>query len=82
MGACAKNVGLATPADLLALPEHERRHELIEGSIVAKGSATGEHGTAQRKLSAYVDPYDQRPGGRRPGGWWFATEVDVLSLIH
>jgi hypothetical protein len=34
-------------------------------------------GAAQRKLSAYVDPYDQRPGGRRPGGWWFATETDV-----
>ena len=78
MGASAKKVGLATPEDLLALPEHERRHELIEGSIVEKGAATGEHGTAQRKLSAYVDPYDQRPGGRRPGGWWFATEVDVL----
>ncbi len=68
---------LATLADLLAIPEAERRHELIEGSIVEKGAATGEHGAAQRKLSAHVDPFDQRPGGRRPGGWWFATEVDV-----
>ncbi|WP_165374629.1 MULTISPECIES: Uma2 family endonuclease [Sorangium] len=67
----------ATLEDLLAIPEEERRHELIEGSIVEKGAATGEHGAVQRKLSAYVDPYDQRPGGRRPGGWWFATEVDV-----
>jgi Uma2 family endonuclease len=68
---------VATLEDLLAIPEEERRHELIEGSIVEKGAATGEHGAVQRKLSAYVDPYDQRPGGRRPGGWWFATEVDV-----
>ncbi|WP_437962591.1 Uma2 family endonuclease (plasmid) [Sorangium sp. So ce119] len=67
----------ATLEDLLAIPEEERRHELIDGSIVEKGAATGEHGAVQRKLSAYVDPYDQRPGGRRPGGWWFATEVDV-----
>ena len=67
----------ATLEDLLAIPEDERRHELVEGSIVEKGAATGEHGAAQRKLSAHIDPYDQRPGGRRPGGWWFATEVDV-----
>jgi len=67
----------ATLVDLLAIPEERRRHELIEGSIVEKGAATGEHGAVQRKLSAYVDPYDQRPGGRRPGGWWSATETDV-----
>ncbi len=69
--------GGATLEDLLAIPESERHHELIEGTIFEKGAATGEHGAAQRKLSAYIDPYDQRPGGRRPGGWWFATEVDV-----
>lgn len=68
---------LATLDDLLAIPEGDRRHELIDGSIVEKGAATGEHGAAQRKLSAHIDPFDQRPGGRRPGGWWFATEVDV-----
>jgi Uma2 family endonuclease len=76
--ASALNVArVATLEDLLAIPEDERRHELIEGSIVEKGAATGEHGAAQRKLSAYVDPFDRRPGGRWPGGWWFATEVDV-----
>lgn len=72
-----KAAELATLKDLLAIPEAERRHELIEGSIVEKGAATGEHGAAQRKLSAHIDPYDQRPGGRWPGGWWFATEVDI-----
>ena len=72
-----KAAELATLKDLLAIPEAERRHELIEGSIVEKGAATGEHGAAQRKLSAHIDPYDHRPGGRWPGGWWFATEVDI-----
>ena len=69
--------GRATLEDLLAIPEEQQRYELVDGNIEEKGAATGEHGAAQRKLSAYVDPYDQRPGGRRPGGWWFATEVDV-----
>lgn len=68
---------LATVEDLLAIPEEERRHELIEGSIEPKGAASGRHGAAQRKLSGYVSPFDRRPGGRDPGGWWFATEVDV-----
>jgi Uma2 family endonuclease len=72
-----KALGNATLADLLAIPEAVRRHELVEGNIVEKGAATGEHGAAQRKLSAHVDPFDRRPGGRFPGGWWFATEVDI-----
>jgi Uma2 family endonuclease len=72
-----KLVGRATLDDLLAMNEGERRYELIEGNLEEKGAATGQHGAAQRKLSAYIDPYDQRPGGRHPGGWWFATEVEV-----
>jgi Uma2 family endonuclease len=44
---------------------------------VEKGAATGEHGAAQFKLCGYVDPFDQRPGGKHPGGWWFGTEVDI-----
>lgn len=72
-----KLVGPATVEELLALNEGERRYELIDGHIEEKGAASGEHGAAQRKLAAHIDPYDQRPGGRRPGGWWFVTEVEV-----
>ena len=68
---------LATVDNLLAIPEEERRHELIEGVIEPKGAASGKHGAAQRKLAGYVSPFDRRPGGRAPGGWWFATEVDI-----
>jgi Uma2 family endonuclease len=76
MPASAKE--LATEDDLFAIPETERRHELIEGTIEPKGAASGRHGAAQRKLSAHVDPFDRRSGGSGgPGGWWFATEVDV-----
>ena len=67
----------ANLADLLAIPEEARRHELIDGSIVEKGTASGEHGAAQRKLSELIGPFERRPGGRWPGGWWFATEVEI-----
>ena len=67
----------ATLEDLLAIPEEKRRHELIEGAILEKGAATGEHGAAQHKLSIFTGPFARRPGGRWPGGWWFGTEVDI-----
>jgi len=67
----------ATLEDLLAIPEEKRRHELIEGAILEKGAATGEHGHAQFRLSSSLGPFNRRPGGRWPGGWWFGTEVDI-----
>ncbi|MDC0741511.1 Uma2 family endonuclease [Polyangium mundeleinium] len=70
-------VPLATLEDLYAIPEEKRRHELIEGVIYEKGAATGEHGHGQFKLSTWMAPFDRRPGGRFPGGWWFGTEIDV-----
>jgi len=71
-------VVLATLEDLLAIPEEERRHELIEGTIYpTKEAASAEHGSAQWALSAWLGPYGRRPGGRQPGGWWFVTEVEI-----
>ena len=67
----------ATLEDLYAIPEEERHHELIDGELVEKASPSGEHGTAQRKLGVFVDPYDRRPGGGAPGGWWLMAEVEV-----
>lgn len=68
----------ATVADLLAIPEERRRHEIIDGTLVEKEAASGRHGAAQGRLFRRLAPYDRRPGGRWPGGWWFATEVEVL----
>lgn len=71
-------VVLATLEDLLAIPEEERRHELIEGTILpTKEAASAEHGGTQWALSAWLGPYGRRPGGRQPGGWWFVTEVEI-----
>lgn len=73
-----KIVGGATLDDFLAIPEEERRrHELIDGVIEPRGAASGEHGASQLKLGAHVNTFDRRGGGPGPGGWWFATEVDI-----
>jgi Uma2 family endonuclease len=69
----------ATLEDFLAIPEEERRHELIDGELIEKGAASGEHGGAQADLvTALNSRFGRRPGGRSPGGWWFATEVEIL----
>jgi Uma2 family endonuclease len=70
-------VAPATIADLLAIPEDRRRHEIVSGELVEKEPASGRHGAAQGRLFRRLAPYDRRPGGRWPGGWWFATEVEV-----
>lgn len=67
----------ATLADLLAIPEEYRRHEIIDGVLVEKEAATGRHGGAQGRIFRQLGPYDRRTGGRWPGGWWFAIESEV-----
>jgi Uma2 family endonuclease len=73
----AAKVQRATVADLLAIPEEHRRHELIDGVLVETEAASGRHGGAQVRIARRLGPYDRRPGGRWPGGWWFATEVEI-----
>lgn len=73
----AAKVRTATVADLLAIPEEHRRHELIDGVLVEKEAASGRHGGAQVRIARRLGPYDRRPGGSLPGGWWFATEVEI-----
>ncbi|MCC6553500.1 MAG: Uma2 family endonuclease [Polyangiaceae bacterium] len=74
----------ATVADLLAIPPEERFHELIDGELVRKATPTGEHGDAQSGLvSRLKGPFQRRPGGRWPGGWWIYTEVEIeLAPTH
>jgi Uma2 family endonuclease len=68
----------ATLADLLAIPEERRRHEIIDGELIEKDASTGEHGGAQGDLVGTLrQRFQRKPGGRYPGGWWFATEVEI-----
>lgn len=74
---------LATAEDLFAIPEAERFHEIIGGELIPKAMPSGPHGRAQLRLGGRVSrAYDRRPGGRWPGGWWFATEVEIQLEDH
>lgn len=69
----------ATLEDFLAIPEEQRSHELLAGEIVEKATPSGEHGDAQAGVVGAVrPPYQRAPGRGGPGGWWIATEVEVL----
>lgn len=78
MSLAAEKPHHATLADLLAIPEEERFHEIIDGELVRKAMPSPRHGGAQRKLAEKIGPYQRRPGPPgTPGGWWFVTEVEV-----
>ncbi|WP_434045767.1 Uma2 family endonuclease [Sorangium cellulosum] len=78
MPTAAPKPGPATAADLLAIAEEQRFHEIVDGELVQKAVPSFEHGDAQSAIVAHVKaPFQRRPGGRWPGGWWFATEVEV-----
>ncbi|MBK9000432.1 MAG: Uma2 family endonuclease [Myxococcales bacterium] len=68
-----------TIADWLAAPQ-DARLELIDGELIEKAAPTFDHGTAQTLTAgAIAAAFHRRPGGPRgPGGWWIATEVDIL----
>lgn len=68
----------ATIEDLLAIPEGERFHELVGGELIRKADPSGDHGGAQSGLVGWLQwPFQRPPGRGGPGGWWFATEVEV-----
>lgn len=79
VSASSPRANRATVDDLLAIPEERRRHEVIDGALVEKEASTGEHGGAQSDLAGTLrQRFQRKPGGRYPGGWWFATEVEIV----
>lgn len=74
---------LATVADLLVLPEATRFHEVVGGELIQRAAPTSEHGVTQLALGGTIFSSFGRPaGGRLPGGWWFATEVEIEFETH
>jgi Uma2 family endonuclease len=83
MSGAARPLQLATAADLRALGEERRFHEVIGGELVRKANPSGEHGAAQAAVAGSLfGPFNRGPGGRWPGGWWFQTEVEVELETH
>ena len=73
-----KRSGPRTLADWLVQPEGHRL-ELVDGNFVEKASPSSEHGVTQTRVGIRVGgPFMRRPGGRAPGGWWIASEVDII----
>jgi Uma2 family endonuclease len=69
----------ATIDAFLAIPESSRFHELVGGELIRKATPSGEHGDAQAGIvGALRMPYQRSRGAGGPGGWWIATEVEVL----
>ncbi len=79
-------VQLATFADLLLIPEEQRRHEVLDGEIVEKALPRGEHGHSQAYLvHAMIELAKsecRRSGQPRSAGWWFATELTIDLSMH
>ena len=63
-------------ADLMARANHDRL-EIIGGEIVEKAMPSPAHAAAELELAAAIAPFNRRPGGRDPGGWWLFTEIHV-----
>jgi Uma2 family endonuclease len=71
----------ATFAELARLGD--LRAEILHGDIVQKADPSAEHGVAQGAIAGFVGRrFHRRGGGRWPGGWWIATEVDVEYRPH
>lgn len=66
----------ATLADLIARGDCDRL-EIIGGEIVEKALPSPAHAAAELELAAAIAPFNRRPGGNDPGGWWLFTEIHV-----
>lgn len=70
--------GGTTVEAFLAIPEHERFHELIGGDLFRKASPSGEHADAQGGIIAGLrGPFQRGLGDGGPGGWWIYPEPEV-----
>ncbi|HVV16915.1 MAG TPA: Uma2 family endonuclease [Polyangia bacterium] len=72
----------ATAADLLAIPEARRFHEIVGGELVEKAAPSGEHGTTQAAVAGSLFGPFSRPAGGGVPGWWFGTEVEIELETH
>jgi Uma2 family endonuclease len=75
----------ATAAELMAIPEDERFHEIVAGELVRKAEPSGEHGGTQADIAAWLGTSGFGRRGRgdgTAGGWRFATGVEIELGAH
>ncbi len=72
------DVGRATYADLLAVPEHLVA-EIVGGELITSPRPAPPHALAGSAIgSALFDRFNGPPGGSdRPGGWWILFEPEL-----
>lgn len=64
-------------AEWLAQPS-ERRLELLDGTFVEKALPDVPHALSQSGILRQLTvPFQRKPSGTWPGGWWILPEVDV-----
>ncbi len=79
MSTVAPQLQPATVAELLAIPEHERNHEIIDGLLVQRAMPRAPHAKVQIELGTDINSsYGPRSRGRGPGGWLFLTEAEII----
>lgn len=67
-----------TVADWRAQPAGHR-FELVAGEFIEKAAPDFVHAHLQGRAATRISSrFDRKPGGKFPGGWWIAPEVDVL----
>jgi Uma2 family endonuclease len=81
-------MAVASPARLLGLEDlaarADRDHlELVCGSIVERAAPSWEHSTGSTRIvELLAPPFNRRPGGRVPGGWWIRMEIHTAYSAH
>ena len=63
--------------DFLAIPAADRWHEFVDGQIIQRAMPISDHGYAQARLSALLDPCNGPNDSERPGGWWIVIDAEV-----
>lgn len=65
-------------AEEFLLDSNESKTELIDGSVWSMPPTKPVHGRTQAAFSEQLGAkWGKKPGGKVPGGWWFATEIGV-----
>ncbi len=67
-----------SPRQLLDALGEEEHAEIIDGQLVRETMTSFEHGDAQVSLGGELKSRFRGDGPSGGGGWWIATEVDVL----